>query len=88
MAFTSKYENPGVEITRYYSEAGKVQGTMGTDYEDLVNIPQRIQRTVFLNVYSDGTSVDDTRSQANALAGPERIACLELHIDFVEGEGL
>ena len=64
-------------------------GGCNTHYYDLIPKPKRHKRTVWLNVYPDYPgNVHASRAEADRLLGAGRIACLELHLDFAEGEGL
>jgi hypothetical protein len=57
--------------------------------EDLIPKPKRHKRTAWMNVYPDYPgNVHESRAEADGLSGAGRIACLELHLDFAEGEGL
>ena len=55
----------------------------------LINIPKRIQRTVWLNVYAYGAPVcHESREAAESVSLQDRIACIPITIDCEEGEGL
>jgi len=56
---------------------------------DLIPKPKRHKRTVWLNVYENIVFGFAHESRASAdHCDHDRIACLELHLDFAEGEGL
>ena len=61
---------------------------------DLIEVTPRIQREVWLNVYSGriiGNNVFEERITADSaakFAGQNRIACVKVIIDCEEGEGL
>lgn len=62
------------------------------DYdEDIINVPERIKRTVWLNVYAhpdDDSYGYSTRERADANEHKgNRIACVKLEIDCEVGEG-
>jgi hypothetical protein len=62
--------------------------------EEVINVPQRIKREVWLNVYpdraSDNANVSPwrTRELANRYSYDNRIACVKVSIDCAVGEGL
>lgn len=57
---------------------------------DLIEVKPRHKRTVWLNVYEDGVAAHqhDDKNYADVRAGPTRIACIKVELDFEEGEGL
>ena len=57
---------------------------------DLIEVPPRIKRKVWVNVYREGAFGYPNRAWADNHAGnsSERIACVKLTIDCEEGEGL
>jgi hypothetical protein len=62
---------------------------------DLVEVPKRIKRTVWVNVYdkTKSTTSYDSREKADDDAAKhyrhlDRIACVRVEIDCAEGEGL
>ena len=73
-----------------WSSDGHHRISHGETRNDLIPVPKRHKRTVWVNLYPD--PIDDdahpSRDLANDCAGPDRIACLKLDLDFVEGEGL
>jgi hypothetical protein len=60
----------------------------GEQCVDLIEVKPRIKRTVYLNVYYDGTVLNYTKEDADLCAGPYRLACIKVEIDCEEGEGL
>ena len=60
----------------------------GASPNDLVEIPKRHKRTVWVNLYPDRNGAHMTRELADAYGDKDRIACLKLDLDFAEGEGL
>lgn len=73
-----------------YRENGRFGLGDGDDEGDIIPVPKRHKRTVWVNVYPD--PIDDdahpNRDLANHCADTGRIACLKLDLDFAEGEGL
>lgn len=76
-----------------WTPAGRFYATDAPQHPcDLVNVPQRIQRRVWVNVYSAfvsqgwGSKVDADR--LDSCGGVKRIACIPVDIDCREGEGL
>ena len=68
---------------------GGIQNTGTTGPCDLENVPQRIQREYWANIYSDGAGgLFETKKDADRVAGTERIACVPIPIDCEKGEGL
>lgn len=62
-----------------------------SDSSDLENIPERIKRTVWINVYdhSFGTWKSAERAKENRDANTvECIGCVKVELDFIKGEGL
>ena len=57
------------------------------DY-DLVEVKPRIKKTVWINVYEDGTSIHSTKDFADMHNYSGRLACVKVEIDCEEGEGL
>jgi hypothetical protein len=55
---------------------------------DLIEMRPRIQRTVWLNVYSDSVIEWLTKKQADDSASSNRLACVKVEIDCEEGDGL
>ena len=73
------------------SEGNLVAGQLN-DF-DLIEVKPRIRRTAAdgvgsRSVYPDVVDAHKTRRQADECASPRRIACVEIEIDFEEGEGL
>lgn len=73
-----------------YSIDGKCLSYITNGALDLIEKPKKHKRTVWVNLYPD--PIDDdahpSRDLANDCAGPDRIACLKLDLDFAEGVGL
>jgi len=57
------------------------------DY-DLVEVKPRIKKTVWINVYEDGTSIHSTKDFADMHNYSGRLACMKIELDVQEGEGL
>ena len=57
---------------------------------DLIEVRPRIQRKVWINVYPDRVSgnTHQTKEEADIYAKLDRVACLEITLDYEEGEGL
>ena len=55
---------------------------------DLVEVKPRIQRTAWVNVFPNATTMFLHRLDADAYAGFARLACVKVEIDVEEGEGL
>lgn len=57
---------------------------------DLMNVPVKHTRKIWLNVYpaKHDVAAHGERGAADACAGPDRIACIPVTIEFEEGEGL
>ena len=60
------------------------------DEKDLIEVRPRHKRTVWLNVYGSGIVPEacSSKERADFAAGHNRIACIEVDLDFEEGEGL
>ena len=67
---------------------GEHWGADDPHYSDLIEVRPRHKRTVWLNVYADNTnSVYGTKERADC-DKHLRIGCIEVELDFEEGEGL
>ena len=55
---------------------------------DLIEVKPRIQRTLWVNVYSNGFAGWVDRKTADANSSFTRLACVKVEIDCEEGEGL
>ena len=59
---------------------------------DLINVPVKHTRTIFVNVYPNLQGmpgvVHESRERADRDASSDRIACVPVTIEFTEGEGL
>jgi hypothetical protein len=57
---------------------------------DLIEVPPRHKRTVWMNVYGSGIvpEVWSAKENADRAAACGRIACIKVELDFEEGEGL
>ena len=56
--------------------------------EDLFMSSQRLQREVWINVYPDCITAHNDRGNADFCAESGRTACVQVPLDFEEGEGL
>ena len=78
--FTATWMNDGKYATDTH-KAGK----------DLINLPQKGRVKAWLNVYyAHNTTYHASRADADAEAAliPARIACIEVGVEYTEGEGL
>ena len=85
--------NNGREYYYPYTAGGYYLRDKSESNMDLINFPVRHNRTVWMNVYPiDGVSNPNhahmSKEEADKCRNPNRIACLELELDFEEGEGL
>lgn len=56
---------------------------------DLVGfLKPRIQRTVWVNIYHEGSISSNTLEEADRRADSTRIACIPFHVDCMPGEGI
>lgn len=57
---------------------------------DLINVPERIEREYWVNVYEDrqGIGFWDSKQLADDYAGDNRLACVKMKISCNVGEGL
>lgn len=55
--------------------------------DDLVEVNPRIKRTVWINVYDDDVDAFLVKKYADEFLN-DRIACIQVDLDFEEGEGL
>ena len=57
---------------------------------DLIEVPHRHKRTMWINVYSEEWDycTADSKEDADENASNDRIACIKVELDFEEGEGL
>lgn len=74
----------------WYPDGGWLNGRK--DAIDLINPPARIKRTVWVNFYKTelNTVAHTSKKSADAMGRglTERIACVKIDIDCLEGEGL
>jgi hypothetical protein len=63
-------------------------GVAGLHCSNLIEVRPRIQREVWVNVYSDFDVAYRSRGEADGNALQRRIACVKLVIDCEEGHGL
>jgi len=55
---------------------------------DLVEIKQRIKKTIWVNIDKQTDDFFDTKEGADEYASQHRIACVKVEIDCEEGDGL
>jgi len=69
---------------------GLYSSDLSSSKMDLVEVKPRHQRTVWINCYPGGNNdcSHNKLEDANRHAGPARIACIQVELDFAEGEGL
>ena len=84
----------GLEYPIIYTRDGFKYSTRKETQDDLINIPERIKREVWINVYPEGSSIDggvspySQKSKADEYAHRERLACVRVVIDCEKGEGI
>jgi hypothetical protein len=69
---------------------GQLLTTLQSD-SDLIEVPPRHKRTVWLNMYEDGDTGKGFSSKESAESVAKmrgRIGCIKVELDFEEGEGL
>jgi len=79
--------SPAGQVYRY-PENGRYLSDLCDHSADLVPVPKRHKRTVWVNLSPQLVGAYETRKSADFFAHPDRIACLKLDLDFTEGEGL
>lgn len=82
------FENEtGWSITVWTSK-GRWSG--GSEHpHDLIEVKPRIKDTFWINAYKGWYgSFNDSRKEADENCNERRIACLQINLDFEEGEGL
>lgn len=73
----------------YWDINGESPGYAGKDYDGLENVPQRIQKTHWMNIDSDGDFwAYESKEAADADRGEGTVACIPFVVDCEEGEGL
>lgn len=82
---------PGHWNLQRWTPEGRFHADTPQPINDLVNTPRHIQRTVWVNVFSEYVgqgwgSKDDADRLGGGAAG--RLACIPIQIDCQEGEGL
>lgn len=82
----------GSEGAQHFTREGYLYGPGSLNPADLVNVPVKITRTYFINVYSNESgSMDclhETRHSADSEASNGRLACVPVTVEFEEGQGL
>ena len=74
---------------RCWTEHGELShARLAHSAHDLIEVCPRHKRTVWLNVYEDGPREWRNKKDADKYAGPNRIACIKVDLDFEEGDGL
>lgn len=74
---------------RSWSLNGQIHKRTPHSQYDLENVPQRIQREYWVNVYQNGLGTAyETKYAANEARGTQCLACVKITIDCEEGEGL
>jgi hypothetical protein len=91
-------EHEGRRNPAYWDDDGRIVLLFGESGSggDLVNIPETRTVKVWINVYPDGDMPTPgyrmggytTETEANIMAHPSRVACIEREITFIVGEGL
>lgn len=89
IALVPAVTGPERELFEHYTEEGHTE-RIGASHLDLIPVPKRHKRTVWVNLYRhvDPGSFFDSKEKADASASPDRTECLKLDLDFAEGEGL
>jgi len=67
---------------------GRGEYYSGLDTLDLVNMPRRIKRDVWINVFKDGSIFLHLTKPEGRIYEEPRIACVKVTIDCEEGEGM
>lgn len=82
----------GSEGAQHFSREGYLYGANARNDLDLVNVPVKITRTYFINVYpNESGSMDclhQDRRSADVEASEGRLACVPVTVEFEEGQGL
>lgn len=74
---------------RSWSLNGQIHKRTPHSQYDLENVPQRIQREYWVNVYQNGLGTAyETKYAAGEARGTQCLACVKITIDCEEGEGL
>ena len=55
---------------------------------DLIEVKPRIQRTLWVNVFPNATTVYLHKKDADIYSGSSRLACVKVEIDCEKGDGL
>ncbi len=79
------------EIERRFCASGSFFVGYGQEdcRTDLINIPARIKREYWVNVYSYRiSSLFDTKAECDSVCDSDRLSCVKFTIDCEEGEGL
>jgi hypothetical protein len=73
-----------------YQTCGSIRRDGTHTESDLVNVPERIQREYWLNLYEAFThcTVHLSKANADSARSPKRIACIPVNIDVEVGTGL
>lgn len=79
----------GIESVFSYTPEGRFYVSGGLDPGDLVNIPEKHQRTGWFNFYKDGTACfHPTKPDADRCRGTFCIASVPVTVNFEAGDGL
>lgn len=77
-------EHDGSETMMTWTENGSFFSISGASEKDLMNVVEKVK--VWANIYDDNAWFYKTREQADAGAGINRIACIEL--EYTKGDGI
>lgn len=82
--------NPGEEeMTFHWQLTGLHYEGSCRRPEDLINVPERIERDVWVNLNGKVLGhIYDTRKEADDMAVQDRTECVKIHISCLKGEGL
>ena len=80
------YKSPTGWVGSCWQQDG-IQSVFEGHY-DLIEVKPRIQRTMWVNVCPNATTMFLHKLDADAYASSARLACVKIEIDVEEGEGL
>jgi hypothetical protein len=82
------YIGANTSVSSWFAD-GKFYIGAGDSGNDLIEVKEKRAEKFWLNLYPDGChAVHQSREDADDNAGPHRLACKEIELEYEEGEGL
>ena len=86
-AFRGSGDNKGTWISWQWMANGRASMSFESEM-DLIEVKPRIQRTMWVNLFPNATTVYLHKKDADIYSGSSRLACVKVEIDCEKGDGL